>query len=83
MFKESRSGTVEITAIVQDDRVSLRGRGSLNVNVGQALIGEEMKEDPPSAIERRGMRGSPAMVWWEELEAVARTIGGEVLYARD
>ena len=58
-FKESKRGAIQVNIVVSGDRVSIKGKGSLNVNVGKALGGDWMKDDPPSLIDYRGQRGSP------------------------
>lgn len=63
LIRESTAGcTLQCTSI------SVRGDYNLSVNVGKALLGSAMRDDPSSPIEERGMRDSPARKAWVEME---------------
>ena len=86
--RELGSGVIRITASVTDGdsgaRVHVKGATKMGYNVGKALLGAAADEDALSALERAGMRGSPARRAWDEMEAVALAYpDAAITYARD
>jgi hypothetical protein len=73
--KPIRSGTVKLNILVSDNKVLIRGEfKSVTLNIGGVI------DDSPMIIENYGMKRSPLMMAWNEMNNIAIQIPGKKEY---
>ena len=69
--KPIMDGRISLNIMVADSTINIRGNASLDIGV---------EDNSPSVVENRGMKGSAARKWWDEMNRVALNLGNNPSY---
>ena len=72
--KPMMDGKINLNIMVADSTINIRGNASLDLGV---------YGNSPSVVENRGMKGSAARKWWDEMNRVALILGNNPSYFKN
>lgn len=71
--KPLAGGTIKLSLFINESKIMVRGTSSMDI--GQY-------GNTPAEISYHGMKGSPALRWWDEMNRLALLLGNDPIYER-